>query len=47
MIANDPVSRDIADQKETLCLNDKFVPFALVDAVCQLTVSDDDIADAE
>ena len=47
MIANDPVFRDIADQKETLWLNDKFVPFALVDAVCQLTVSDDDISDAE
>ena len=47
MIANDPVFSDIAEQKETLWVNDKFLPFDLVDSVCQLVVSDEDIADAE
>ena len=47
MIAADPVFRDIADQKETLWINDKFLPFELVDSVCQLVVSDADIEDAE
>lgn len=47
MIANDQVFKDIADQKETLWINDKYLPFELVDAVCQLVVSDEDIEDAE
>jgi len=47
MIARDQVFRDIADQKETLWINDKYLPFEMVDAVCQLVVNDEDIADAE
>lgn len=47
MIAADPVFKDIADQKETLWINSKYLPFDMVDAVCQLVVNDDDIADAE
>ena len=47
MIEKDQVFRDIADQKETLWINDKYLPFDMVDAVCQLVVSDEDIADAE
>ena len=47
MMAKDQVFRDIADQKETLWVNDKYLPFGMVDAVCQLVVSDADIADAE
>ena len=47
MIEMDPVFADIADQKETLWINPQHLPFSLVDGVCQLVVSDDDIADAE
>ena len=47
MIECDQVFRDIADQKETLWINDKYLPFEMVDGVCQLVVNDDDIADAE
>ena len=47
MIARDQIFRDIADQKETLWINDKYLPFEMVDGVCQLVVNDDDIADAE
>ena len=47
MIERDQVFRDIADQKETLWINDKYLPFEMVDGVCQLVVNDDDIADAE
>ncbi|MBQ6389875.1 MAG: D-serine ammonia-lyase [Mogibacterium sp.] len=47
MIAADQVFKDIADQKETLWVNSKLLPFDMVDAVCQLVVSDEDIADAE
>lgn len=47
MIEKDQVFKDIADQKETIWINDKYLPFEMVDAVCQLVVSDGDIADAE
>ena len=47
MIERDSVFRDIAEQNETLWINDKYLPFDMVDAVCQLVVSDEDIADAE
>ena len=47
MIEKDQVFRDIADQKETVWINDKYLPFEMVDAVCQLVVNDEDIADAE
>ncbi len=41
------VFRDVVDQKETLWINDKYLPFEMTDALCQLIVSDEDIADAE
>lgn len=47
MIGSDQVFRDIADQNETLWVNDRYLPFDMVDGVCQLVVSDDDIADTE
>ena len=47
MIASNQVFRDIAEQKETLWINDKYLPFEMVDGVCQLVVNDEDIADAE
>lgn len=47
LVKKDPVFRDIADKKETLWLNDKYLPFDMVDALCQLVVSDADIEDAE
>ena len=47
LIASDPLFKDIADQKETVWINSKYLPFDMVDAVCQLVVSDEDIADAE
>ena len=47
MIASDQVFADIAEQKETLWINDKYLPFSMVDAVCQLVVSDEDIEDTE
>ena len=47
MIDSDPVFRDIADRKQTLWINDKYLPFAMVDGLCQLVVSDADIAHAE
>ncbi len=40
------VFKDIADQKETLWVNDKYLPFEMVDAVTELVVSEEDIADA-
>ena len=45
-IARGGVFRDIADQKETLWINDKYLPFDMVDALCQLVVTDEDIEDA-
>ena len=47
MMDSDPVFRDIADGKETLWINDKYLPFAVTDGLCQLIVSDADIAQAE
>ena len=47
MIDRDPVFRDIAELKETVWINDKYLPFEMVDAVCQLVVDDEDIADAD
>lgn len=47
MIRKDPVFKDIADLRETVWINDKYLPFALTDALCQLVVSDEDIAGAE
>lgn len=47
MIKRDSVFRDIAEKRETLWLNDKYLPYDMVDALCQLIVSDSDIEDAE
>ncbi len=47
MIEGDQVFKDISELKETLWINDKYLPFDLTDGVCQLVVSDKDIADAE
>ena len=47
LIEQDPTLKEIAEQKETLWINPKYLPFELTDAVCQLVVSDADIADAE
>ena len=47
MIDRDPVMRDIAEQKETLWINNRYLPLDMVDGLCQLVVSDDDIAGAE
>lgn len=38
---------DVIAQKETAWVNPYYLPFAATDAVCQLVVSDEDIADAE
>ena len=47
MIDSDPVFRDIADMKETVWINDKYLPFEVIDGVCQLVVNDDDIAETD
>ena len=47
MIESDPVFRDVADRKETLWINDKYLPFDTADGMGRLTVTDADIADAE
>lgn len=39
--------RDVTEKKETVWINDKLLPFRLIDGLCQLVVSDEDIADAE
>lgn len=38
---------DVTEKKETLWINDRLLPFRLIDGLCQLVVSDEDIADAE
>lgn len=47
MIESDPVFRAIADGKETLWINDRYLPLRMIDGLCQLVVSDADIEDAE
>ena len=47
MVKKDSVFRDIAEKQETLWLNNKYLPFDTVDALCQLVVSDRDIEEAE
>lgn len=47
MVKRDSVFRDIAEKQETLWLNNKYLPFDTVDALCQLVVSDRDIEEAE
>ena len=38
LIEQDPTLKEIAEQKETLWINPKYLPFELTDAVCQLVV---------
>lgn len=47
LIKTSEVLKEISEQKETLWINDRYLPFAATDGLCQLVVSDDDIADAE
>ncbi len=47
LASQDAMFRDIADQKETVWINDKYLPFDYTDALCQLIVSDADIEDAK
>lgn len=42
-----PAVKDVAEKKETVWVNPRFLPFEVTDGVCQLVVSDEDIADAE
>jgi len=46
-IDSNPIIKKISQQRETVWINPYKLPFAMTNAVCQLTVSDDDIADAE
>lgn len=47
MVKTNPTLKALSEKKEVLWLNDRYLPFAQSDAVCQLVVSDEDIADAE
>lgn len=47
MMDRDPVFRDVVDRRETVWINNKYLSFDLVDALCQLVVNDEDIAGAE
>jgi D-serine dehydratase len=42
-----PAIQEVIDQKETLWVNPRRLPFDVVDGLTQLVVSDDDICDAE
>lgn len=46
-IASNPVLRKVADKEEAVWINPYYQPFAVTDAICQLVVSDGDIADAD
>lgn len=39
--------RDVTEKKETVWINDRLLPFRLIEGLCRLVVSDEDIADAE
>ena len=47
LILENPFFEKISRQKEVLWLNDKCLPFDMIDGLCQLVVSDKDIQDAE
>lgn len=47
LASENPTIRDVTEKKETLWINDRLLPFRLIDGLCQLVVSDEDIADAE
>ena len=42
-----PIFEKISRQEEVLWVNDKYLPFNMIDGLCQLVVSDEDIRDAE
>ena len=42
-----PIFEKLSRQEEVLWINDKYLPFDMVDGLCQLVVSDEDIRDAE
>lgn len=46
-IENDKVIRTVSEKKETVWVNPRLLPFDTTNAICELVVSDDDIADAE
>ena len=47
LILENPFFEKISRQKEVFWLNDKCLPFDMIDGLCQLVVSDKDIQDAE
>lgn len=46
-IKSNKVIKEVSEKKETLWINDRLLKFDIIDALCQLVVSDDDILDAE
>ena len=46
LIQENPFFEKISRQEEALWLNDKYLPFDMIDGLCQLVVSDEDIQDA-
>ena len=47
LINENAIFDTISRQKEVLWINDKYLPFDMIDGLCQLVVSDKDIQDAE
>lgn len=47
LASENPTIRDVTEKKETLWINDRLLPFRLIEGLCRLVVSDEDIADAE
>lgn len=47
LAADDSAIRDVIDKKETVWINERLLPFQTIEGLCELVVSDDDIADAE
>lgn len=47
LAAADPAIRDVVEQKETLWINPRLLPFGMIDGLAQLACSDEDISDAE
>lgn len=47
LILENPFFEKISRQEEVFWLNDKYLPFDMIDGLCQLVVSDKDIQDTE
>ena len=47
LIKKNTIFDTISRQEEVFWLNDKYLPFDMIDGLCQLVVSDKDIQDAE